>query len=120
MRPWQATELSVSYSPSLDIGGGVVPSALASNKRAEFTSGFSPSEARLALLRSVGLGEAVARVRHRERAILLRGELDPIGFAVVDRCRLKARRRRCRRLDRLNGQGRPVGIHQIGDEHAGL
>src|SRR5712671_3643490 len=103
MRPWQATELSVSYSPSLDIGGGVVPSALASNKRAEFTSGFSPSEARLPLLRSVSLGKPVSRVRHRESAVLLRGKLDPIGLAVVHRSRLEARRRRRRRLDRLNG-----------------
>ena len=66
---------------------------------------------------SVGLAEAVPRVGHRERTILLRGQFDPVCLAVMDR---RGRRTGAGRRSsgRSNGHRRLLIINRIGDEHS--
>ena len=66
---------------------------------------------------SVGLTEAVPRVGHYERTILLRGQFDPICLAVMD---WRGRRTWAGLWSghRSNGYRRLLIIDRIGDEHS--
>src|SRR5258706_5578997 len=68
-------------------------------------------------IRPIGLGEAVARVGHSERAVLLRRHFDPIGRSIVGgwRRRVGAGRRGGDRLDLHGGQRL---VNAVGDEHS--
>src|SRR5207302_6950575 len=67
----------------------------------------------------VSLAEAVARVRYREGAILLRRELNPVGHAIMCRRRWRAWSS-LRRRHRSNGHDGLRVIDGVGDEHSRL
>src|SRR3954467_13304200 len=67
---------------------------------------------------SIRFAEAVTRVGHGERTVLLRGNLDPIGFAVM-RGRGWRIRSGGRSGDGGDGHARRRVIGRIRDEHSG-
>src|SRR6185369_3318395 len=73
--------------------------------------------ATLCLTVSIGLSESVARVGHGKGTVLLRGDLDPIGFAVMGG---RGRRIRSRRGsgDRGDGHAGRLVVGGIGNEHS--
>src|SRR6266699_4286283 len=98
------------------MGGGQTPPAPA--LKVATVDATTPAPFTSALIRPcpaagpVGLGEAVARSGHRESAIRLRGDLDPIRRSIVRRWRRRVGARRGRR-DWLDRHGSPGVVDAV-------